>query len=390
MNKSFCLAPWFSLVIGYKEVRPCCLWVTGKENHWENIEEIKDYWYSKKMKSVREKFLNGEIPDECRVCLQRIKPRSIFYYEKIGEYIDKSRINLTPPLKPLQMDLKLGTKCNLKCRMCGSWGSCNWTKTDKELNAIDMKFKRSEVDKYDLDISQLKDSRDLFTDIVRFDFKGGEPMLYNSMVEMIERLVEWNLTKNIRLSYVTNGSIVNEDAIKLWRNFKQVRLVLSLDGVDDLFYYIRGFDFKTYKRSIEIYNELENVKGLHNVAVSIYNILDINKINNWMMERNLNRFACKASGCDPSYDCNVLNPQYLDVRILPKKYKQLALKQFESGYYKNIENFIKWVKSIQDIPENREQLELFVSFTKYMDKQKGTNFLDIKPEFKELFEEYSK
>jgi len=389
MNKNFCLAPWFTLFLGYSYVRPCCLF-SDREIQWKTLEDIKNYWYGKKMNEVRNKFLNGILPEECKICFQRIKPRSEFYQSKIGNYVDKERITSTPPLKPLQIDLKLGNRCNLKCRMCGSWGSSNWLKTDLKLNGIDKRFKRCEDKEFDFDISRLKNSRELFTDIVRFDFKGGEPMLYDSMVEMIKWLVEWDVTKNTQLSYVTNGSIVNKDAMELWKNFKEVRLVLSLDGIDDLFYYIRGYDFKIYKETIEIYNQIENVKGLHNTAISIYNIFDVNKINNWMMERELKRFPCKYSGSDPSYECNVLNPKYLDVRILPKKYKELALKQFENGYYKNMNDFIIWLKSIQDIPEDKEQLELFVSFTKFMDKEKGTNFLDIKPEFKELFEEYSK
>lgn len=391
MSKSFCLGPWFSLSISQIELRPCCLWPRSYGYKWNSFEDIKNYWYGERMVNVRDAFLHGIYPKECTIigCLDRIQPRSEFYDIKLGPYINKSRLISSPPLKPLHIDFMLGNRCNLQCRMCGSWGSRNWNKNDKELNKIDKKYDRSSYDSFDLDITRLKNARDMFTDVIRFDFKGGEPMLYNSMIDMIGYLKEWNLTKEMALSYVTNGSIVNENAIKLWKNFKEIRLIMSLDGIDEIFHYIRGYDFKTFKESIEIYNEIENVKGLYNTTISIYNILDINKLNTWIMERKLTRFPCEYSKCMPIYGCNVTNPPYLDVRILPKKYKQLALKQFDNGYYKNMEDFISWLKSIQEIPEDREKLELFVSFTKFMDEQKGTNFLDIKPEFKELFEEYS-
>ena len=33
------------------------------------------------------------------------------------------------------MDLNFGNTCNLKCRMCGSWGSTHWHKEDKKLQS---------------------------------------------------------------------------------------------------------------------------------------------------------------------------------------------------------------------------------------------------------------
>ena len=39
------------------------------------------------------------------------------------------------PFELRHMDLNFGNTCNLKCRMCGSWGSTHWFKEDARLQA---------------------------------------------------------------------------------------------------------------------------------------------------------------------------------------------------------------------------------------------------------------
>ena len=392
MKKVFCLAPWYGLYIGDTFVRPCCLWsalgidVPG----WKTIDDIEKMWYGEEMQITRKKFLNGTAPPNCVYCLRRIIPRNIWLDEKIGEYVDKDKIVPNPPLKPLHVDFHLGNKCNLQCRMCASWASHNWIKDDTELIKLDEKFdRRSSPKKYEFNTSKFKDFKEIFSNVVRFDFKGGEPMLHDGMVKMVHHLIEWGNSQNMSLSYITNTSVINKEVMALWKYFKEVRLVVSIDGTDELFSYIRGFDFKKLEKNIRIYDRTENVKGCFNVAVSIYNILDIGKINTWMRDSELMRFPSIKSKHIYIFNCNVLNPSYLDVTILPKRYKQLALRKVQKYKHSNLECFIEWLKSIQDIPPNEEQLRLFVSFTKEMDKRLGTNFLDIKPEFEDLFKEYS-
>ncbi len=388
MNYNFCLAPWFSLYIGVY-IRPCCLWKASSQLMWRSIQDIEKIWNSQLMQTARKSFLAGIVPEECSTCFKRISSRKVWLDDRIKKYIKKERIVNLPPLKPIQVDFQLGSACNLQCRTCGSWGSCNWTKDDTILNKLNPEFKRTSVPEYKLDVSQFKDCKEMFSDLVRFDFKGGEPMIQNSMIEMIENLVRWKYAPNIILGYVTNGSFINKNIVKTWSNFKEIKLIISLDGTDDLFSYIRGYNFKKLEENLHIYDNIKNVRGSYNTTVSIYNVLDLAEINHWIMTRHYERFPCLHSKKSVEIDCNVTDPLYLDVTILPKKYKRLALDKIYKYDYPNILRLGKWLESIQDIPPNEHQLRLFVSFTREMDKIKGTNFLDLKPEFEDLFKEYS-
>jgi len=392
MNENCCLAPWYSIYIGEMYVKPCCLWSTNTNadlHKWSDLQDIENMWNSEEIQRARQGFLDGIFPKQCHNCLQKIVPRKNWLDQKIGNYKDEKDLTLTPPLKPIQVDFQLGNKCNLQCMTCGSWGSCNWAEDDAKLNEINKDFDRLPLPDYNLDVSKFKDCKEMFEKIARFDFKGGEPMVQNSMIEMIENLVEWGYAPKIILAYVTNGSYINEKIIELWHSFKEVRLILSVDGTFELFKYIRGYNFGKLVENLSVYDEIENVKGLYNVTVSTYNFLDIGKINNWIMTRTFKRFPCFYSGGELSFETNVVNPPYLDVKILPRIYKQKALENVKYYNHSNTSNFVKWIESIIDIPRNEKMLKLFVSFTKYMDKKRGTDFLNIKPEYTDLFEEYS-
>lgn len=391
MSNNICLAPWFGIYIGTIFIKPCCMWNVGekrsKEHSWKSIDDIEKIWNGKAMQTIRESFLNGTTPEACFKCVDRMVTRRVWLNDKIGKYVKSKRFTLSPPLKPLHVELQLGNKCNIQCRSCRSYSSSSWIKDDYTLGKIDPALDRQVVNEYKLDVS-FKDSKEMFSDVVRFDFKGGEPMVHNNGVEMIENLVRWGIAPNIILAYVTNGSFVNRDMMNLWDNFKQLKMVMSIDGTGDLFSYTRSFNFEKFEETLNIYDQIENLDGAYNTAISIYNILDLAEINHWIMTRHFKRFPCLDSQRSTLFECNVTDPTYLNVTILPKKYKQLALERIYKYDYPNIPFLAEWLKSIQDIPPNEEQLKLFVSFTREMDRIKGTNFLSIKPEFEDLFKEY--
>ena len=164
---------------------------------------------------------------------------------------------------------------------------------------------------------------------------------------------------------------------------------MSLGGTENLFEYIRGYNFKRFEENLFVYDKIKNLTGYYNVTISIYNILDIAEINNWFMTQNCERFPCTNNKIRQYYSCNISYPKYLDSTILPKKYKQMALERITKYDHPNILSVVEWLKNMQDIPENKNEIKSFIKFTNEMDKRKGTNFLKIKPEFEELFEDYS-
>jgi radical SAM protein with 4Fe4S-binding SPASM domain len=117
-----------------------------------------------------------------------------------------------------QVSFRITDRCNLRCHTCGQWGDQGF------LHHQDLKvLKRNEVP-----VSRYKD---LFADLVRHGhyplvyFWGGEPMLYEGTLELIETATQLGLPCSI----ATNGTRIARSAERLVRA-PLFLLQVSIDG----------------------------------------------------------------------------------------------------------------------------------------------------------------
>lgn len=82
---------------------------------------------------------------------------------------------------------------------------------------------------------------------------GGEPLLIDFHYRILERLIKNGHTAT-KLYYDTNLSTLTHkkwDVIKLWKKFENIKLSLSLDGVDAQGEYIRhGLKYDHWKKNV--------------------------------------------------------------------------------------------------------------------------------------------
>ena len=91
--------------------------------------------------------------------------------------------------------------------MCGSWASNSWFKEEIALAKIDKRYQKI-LTKPLLQYS-LEDLRNLLShlkDVMRIDFKGGEPHDGKHLIHFLEWLIEEGMT-DIELFYTTNGTV---------------------------------------------------------------------------------------------------------------------------------------------------------------------------------------
>ena len=132
-NKFFCILPFIHFATSVNgEVRLCCKVPVSDSIEIDNkkaslaTHDIKTFWYSDYMSTVRQQMINGEAVKDCRQCYyedsinlkSKRKNENEYYYNRYGEdLITKVSIN---PKMPIYLDLRLGNLCNLKCRMCST------------------------------------------------------------------------------------------------------------------------------------------------------------------------------------------------------------------------------------------------------------------------------
>ncbi|MCO4794690.1 MAG: twitch domain-containing radical SAM protein [Bacteriovoracaceae bacterium] len=248
MSKQFiCPLPWLHLSVAPDGTqRVCChadknhLIIDGNKTvSFFDKESKKSISNNSFYKHLRTQMLNGEVPKACETCF---KQESIGGYSPRLDYLEsypdvEFKSNSSLDIKSL--DLCLGNKCNLECRMCSPLFSNRLSKTFDTLN-INYNKKSSQL------AESLWNSKEFpwevmndLTELELIYFQGGEPLISNLHKEILKKLIATGKASSISLEYSTNLTVLNSELIELWSHFKHVQLFVSIDGVGKFAEYIR-------------------------------------------------------------------------------------------------------------------------------------------------------
>lgn len=306
---------------------------------------LSDSWNNNNMKRIRLALLNGSRPDECDGCwrhedigidskrTRNIDPKkSKNIYASFVGIEDKMLPDGTMPELPKVVEFRVNNLCNLKCRMCNPLDSSSWNDWDsvKEIVRTDSPKTVELIEELGLERKPLLDKyneqfyQDLDTIIPtlsQVEFSGGEPLINPAHYKILNKLLPY--AKKIELKYDTNFldlSFKKVDILSIWRNFKQIKLNISVDGIGEVYDYVRSNGSFTV-----LANNIEQIKSFSNLsvlvfasAVSIYNIHDV---------INITKFASTHGAIH--HMCKVSFPNFLSCQILPEIERKALIASFE-------------------------------------------------------------
>jgi len=144
------------------------------------------------------------------------------------------------PYYPLQIDIRVGTICNLKCIHCGTGASSKWQEDKYMLD------KYPNTEKYNIDNKWIEQDSYIWDSIYenihqinRLSFLGGEPFANKQHNKFVDNISESEYSKNITLFYVTNLTLLTEKILDKLINFKCVMLQVSIDAIEGAAEYFR-------------------------------------------------------------------------------------------------------------------------------------------------------
>ena len=439
-SKTFCPYPWIHVMTQPSgTVNFCCVangqiktddsfmefdgMQTGTPILLNQGGDMRDVWNSKHYKHIRKQMDTGERVIGCEPCYD-LEDLGIPSYrtnyikdwlgwhrnaDEIERIIEKSRENDYHVDEPPQyLDFRLGTMCNLRCRMCQSQNSSAIYKElkDDELytqEERDFVVKHTHWNDFS-DYTQpwfdtpefLESVEEWLPNVNRLYFTGGEPTIIQRTYWILEKCVELGIAKDIDLVFNSNMTNIQPRFLDLLAKFRDVLMCLSVDGYAQYNEYIRsGSRWNIVDKHIRDYAQSEVVGNiLFSPVVQIYNILNITELLDYAEE--ITKFSGRR--IDISFLMNNY-PKCLDIRNLPKHVRVEGQKRLKdwlntSKYFKDDERNIATVegiiKALEDDNVNADaekQMQIFKEYTELLDSKRDQSFKDSIPDLWRMLNE---
>lgn len=380
-----------------------------------NTTELETAWNNSYMRNVRLQMLNNQIPPACMKCFKeeaaghRSKRNwETEYWSKkidISELINNTSPEGQVPVSIPYIDLRLGTKCNLKCIMCSPHDSSlwvsDWKKLDSQIKNPELKGIMSwdnngRVD--DATYDWHKENKTFYQSLYRqlpnmkqLYFAGGESTIIEAHYEILEEAIRQGHAHKIELRYNSNGVELPDRLFELWKHFQRVRFHFSLDCFGEKNSYIRYPS--NWDQIVENLHRIDRTDDKVEVtlacAVQILNIMYIPEFIDWKLSQNFKKINPPELGAGLLNFHFVYHPANLNVKVLPLNAKILIEEKYNEYYPKLLARFKGYESQINapyGIPrlmglvqfmkseDWSNRLPQFIEYIRIMDSIRGTSF----------------
>ena len=366
--------------------KPCCILDDKDYEKYSNVMTVEthtyeEFWHSEFMVRLRkalkdkgdDKFLN----DVCRGCktkeLVRNKSFREWYIERFTEGPFKKDLEelekiIATDSEPtfyhsVEHSALTGNLCNLACNMCSGEASSKYRADEIALKEVKEQpiITKPKIKKM-IDFSKVRELK----------LTGGEPFMSKEAFNIIEEM-----KPDTRLRIITNGTITIHD-YSIFEKFKQVNFNLSVEGPKEITEYIR---FPSKWNVIQ-----KNRQKMEDVPNSIVTyVTTVNALN-----------IARLPEIKGSHNSLVQNNSY-SLHSIPDDIKEIYLdKLFSFGLGSKLGNArafnpnghndnIKLIKFLENVEHNEEQMWKMLAHIKRRDRLRGTNLIDVFPEWENYY-----
>ena len=194
---------------------------------------------------------------------------------------------------PHGIDYSVGNLCNLKCVICGPENSTSWIQDYQQLNPTRLVH----MFKHKKNKQIVINNTDNLGEIKNIHFHGGgEPLLSDSHVKLLQLVKKTKGLGDVRVFYNTNGTTkVDQQVLDLWSECKLIEIYFSIDDIGQRF---------NYQRTNADWQELiDNLKWFYqymphnhmfkiNCTWSYLNFYYLNELIDWHQQE----FSCNRYG----------------------------------------------------------------------------------------------
>ena len=288
---------------------------------------------------------------------------------------------------PSDVEVEVGNLCNLNCRMCSPTYSSKiendpvhskWY-SDVKLNQQSVKATR-----FPTKIHWFKERAFLYgelfdqpEEIRKLTFKGGEPFASKDAIDVLDYLSKEGRPDKTEIHVVTNGTIAEPKLLGIVGKFKLLVVAVSLDGIGDLYEYIRyPAKWGAVAENMRAFDKQRNVTLMTSITFQAYNALRIVEL-----FRFCDQFGYRINVSTLTY------PLFLAATTLPPTARQAAanrLKEYAEADCKqeNKANILALAGELEGAGDRLdvESLKQFMQFTNDLDQSRDQRFSDVNAE----------
>jgi MoaA/NifB/PqqE/SkfB family radical SAM enzyme len=394
LPKNFCVAPFVQCTTHPSNSFSPCPYLGGTT--WKSPDAgIMSRWRSDDLQKLRQSFINDEKNPICNRCwyeednskrslrLRLFDPvnntsefsfvdTSLYGNNMIEKIHSQSYLN-----GPEVLTIKNGNVCNAKCRVCHPGDSSQWISDAKKLNDLTKKqyYTIGQEEKNWSD-DQILEIINLSSGLKRLELFGGEPMYNKKVYHLLEQLVVLGHAKNIILYINTNGSVNIVEKLPFIKEFKEIEIGVSIDGVGAHFNYIRhGLEYETVKENVQIWT---NYFEKHQVKYFIDSISTVEILNVFYLPE-LKQAVKEILPLPPFWNL-LVNPAYLFIKNMPDQIKESVIEKLN----KDVE--FKDLISVIQQPADLNEWTRFLEVTQSLDHIRNEDFANTFPEFANLID----
>jgi MoaA/NifB/PqqE/SkfB family radical SAM enzyme len=391
-SKTFCAAPFAHMYVHKNEdIKMCCISKEYKMASPSTEIDLEKRWKSDYYKNIRQQFLDGEEPSICTSCFttERNNGRSDrMNFNDRYEFLEPNVETGNQYGSPIDLDIRPGNLCNLKCRMCGPESS---SQLEKERIQYTELFGNYSSKVYQpAGVFSEKNIDFLLKNADKGDhikFLGGEPTIMPEVSDMLDNLIE-NGKSHINVMITTNCTNSIKSFTDKLNKFSHLSFNYSVDGTGNVVEYIRHpVNFKTIEKNIKLYHKMTT--GVDNIsfAFQAYNLFNLYDTIKWAADLGVR--------VRPEL---VEYPQWCSVLSIPKKIRDFELNRTKQLMLAD-EKYAEWIihplsniiPTIERILEDDREYPVknLAEMTKNFDIARTQHIKDFIPEvWKIVKEEY--
>jgi MoaA/NifB/PqqE/SkfB family radical SAM enzyme len=340
MSNFYCAAPWRGLHINPNgDVKTCC---AGDPNMLGNLntQTIEQILHGPVMQEIRQSISQGKSHAKyCYNCVQseRYGRSERDWHNNVSPEFDPTTASLTEH-RPVLIDVRWNTTCNLSCNYCGDKCSSKWAALKH------IPFKSGARPYYEQVCDYLETHKSGIKEVA---LVGGEPLLLPENARLLDVVPE-----DCTVTLITNMSVEldNNRVFKKLSNRTKVGWSMSFDNIGPHFEYVRhGGSWALLEKNLDIIqNHMEKGQwgGIHAVY-NLYNATRIIELTKFARERNLT-----------IHWQSLYQPDYLDPARLGPEIAQLARDEIANLLQANIalDNERQFFENVQHIVGGNDDL----------------------------------